>query len=88
MVAIQIRDVPESTRDALVEAARRQGMSLQAYLFDVIRREADVVTRGRLLHEWADSPLLSGDQPIDSVAVIRRVRKEREQELTRRALGE
>jgi hypothetical protein len=88
MVAIQIRDVPESTRDALVEAARRQGMSLQAYLFDVIRREADVVTRGRLLREWADSPLLSGDQPIDSVAVIRRVRKEREQELTRRARGE
>jgi antitoxin FitA len=88
MVAIQIRDVPESTRDALVEAAGRQGMSLQAYLFDVLRREADAVARRRLLREWADNPLLSGDQPIDSVAVIRRVRKEREQELTRRALGE
>lgn len=57
----------------LVRAAREQGKSLQA-------------ERRRLLREWADSFLVTGDQPIDSIAFSRRIREEREQELTRRAL--
>jgi antitoxin FitA len=40
MVALQIRDVPEELRDRLSELARQRGLSLQAYLFDVISDEA------------------------------------------------
>lgn len=88
MVAIQIRDVPESTRNTLVETAREQGKSLQAYLSEVLKREADAAERRRLLRDWAANPLvIEGQPPIDSVALIRRLRDEREQELTRRALG-
>ncbi|MFE3541814.1 hypothetical protein ACFXK0_02445 [Nocardia sp. NPDC059177] len=40
MVALQIRDVPESLRDQLVALAQRRGQSLQAFLFDLVRDEA------------------------------------------------
>jgi antitoxin FitA len=40
MVALQIRDVPEELRERLSELARQRGLSLQAYLFDVISDEA------------------------------------------------
>lgn len=40
MVALQIRNVPDDVRDALAERARARGESLQAYLLDVVTREA------------------------------------------------
>lgn len=40
MVALQIREVPESLRDRLAEIARERGQSLQSYLLDVISDEA------------------------------------------------
>jgi plasmid stability protein len=40
MVAIQIRDVPDEARDALTERARSRGQSLQAFLREVVLREA------------------------------------------------
>lgn len=39
-VALQIREVPEEVRDTLVERARNNGQSLQAYLLALIEREA------------------------------------------------
>lgn len=39
-VSLQIRDVPEDTRDRIAEQARRQGKSVQAYLLELIEREA------------------------------------------------
>lgn len=39
-VAIQIRDVPTDVRDALAGAASRKGQSMQAFLLDVLEREA------------------------------------------------
>ena len=39
MVALQIRDVPESLRDRLAAIAEERGQSLQAYLFDVVTDE-------------------------------------------------
>lgn len=44
-VALQIRDVPESVRDTLADAAKRRGQSLQAYLLAVVEREAEVTSR-------------------------------------------
>ncbi|GAA3365683.1 hypothetical protein GCM10020366_66560 [Saccharopolyspora gregorii] len=40
MVALQIRDVPEDVRDTLVDRARAQGQSLQAYLLSLVEAEA------------------------------------------------
>lgn len=40
MVAVQIRDIPESVRDTLARRARDRGQSLNAYLRDVVLREA------------------------------------------------
>jgi hypothetical protein len=39
-VAIQIRNVPDATRDALAAEAEARGQSLQLFLADVLEREA------------------------------------------------
>ena len=40
MVAIQVRDVSDQTRDALAGEAERRGQTLQFFLHDVLEREA------------------------------------------------
>ncbi|MFC6085869.1 hypothetical protein [Sphaerisporangium aureirubrum] len=40
MVALQIRDVPESVREALAAQARARGMSLQGLLLELVTTEA------------------------------------------------
>jgi antitoxin FitA len=40
MMAIQIRDVPDDVRDRLAQRARANGQSLQAFLREVLLREA------------------------------------------------
>lgn len=40
MVAIQVRDVSERSRDALAAEAQRRGVSLQVFLHEVLEREA------------------------------------------------
>lgn len=39
-VALQIRNVPDEVRDALAERASQLGKSMQAYLLDLVQREA------------------------------------------------
>ena len=40
MVALQIRDVPDEVRDALVAEAKARGQSLQAYLLGLVQAQA------------------------------------------------
>ncbi|MBW0254572.1 hypothetical protein [Cellulomonas sp. PS-H5] len=40
MVALQIRDIPEDVRDVLTRRARAKGQSLQAYLREMVLRDA------------------------------------------------
>lgn len=40
MVAIQIRDVPDDVRDALVAQAEARGQSLQRYLLGIVSAQA------------------------------------------------
>jgi hypothetical protein len=40
MVALQIRDVPEDVRDALTAQAKARGQSLQAFLLELVERQA------------------------------------------------
>jgi len=88
MVAIQIRDVPDAVRDELVAQAKASGQSLQGYLLEVLSERADAGHNRRLLAEWARQPLVTGPGSFDAVEYIRAMREEREQELTRRALGQ
>ena len=42
-VALQIRDVPDDVRDTLTAEARRRGQSVQAYLLELVQREAQTL---------------------------------------------
>lgn len=39
-VSLQIRNVPENVRDLIAERAHKQGKSVQAYLLELVEREA------------------------------------------------
>jgi len=89
MVAIQIRDVPEATRELLASAAERRGESLQAFLMDVLDRQAKNEKNRRLLEEYAANPLYP-DGTFTSeeiVEEIRRGRRERTAQILR-AVGD
>jgi len=76
MVALQIRDVPDDVRDALTERARSQGQSLQAFLLDVVRREAGFARNRVILGDlsWSDG---SRATAVDVVDVLDEARAER-----------
>ncbi|MGH7919151.1 MAG: FitA-like ribbon-helix-helix domain-containing protein [Candidatus Dormibacteraceae bacterium] len=46
--ALQIRDVPDEVRDVIAGQARARGQSMQAYLLEVLRREARLADNARL----------------------------------------
>lgn len=50
MVALQIRNVSDDTRDALAREAKRRNRSLQELLLEVVEREAAYARR----REWLD----------------------------------
>jgi plasmid stability protein len=53
MVAVQIRDVPEDVRDALVIQAKRRGQSLQAYLLELVETQARRLRNTAVLDRFA-----------------------------------
>jgi hypothetical protein len=53
MVAIQIRDVPEDVRDALVAQAKARGQSLQAYLLELVETQARRLRNTAVLDRFA-----------------------------------
>lgn len=87
MVAIHIRDVPETLRDELAAQAREQGKSMQHYLLGLLTREADAGHHQRLLADWARVPLASGSKGLDAADYIRQQREEWEQEMAHRILA-
>ncbi len=76
MVALQIRDVPDDVRDVLAARARAQGQSLQAFLLDLVRREAGFARNQALL---ADVSWSGGGRAtvVDVVAALDEARAER-----------
>lgn len=65
---IQIRDVPDEVRDALMEAAREEGMSLTSY----VRRELQQVA-GRRRRVLENQAVVRQTQKHLGVAVDRQV---------------
>lgn len=85
MVALQIRNVPEDLRDALVREADRRGQSLQGYLLGVLGDEARRARNPAIL---ASIAARGGGAPSDVSAsdVLRAEREKRETHLVSRAV--
>jgi len=52
-VALQIRNVPDEVRDALVERSSQLGQSLQAFLLDLVQREARLARNATMFERTA-----------------------------------
>jgi antitoxin FitA len=65
VVALQIRDVPEDVRDALVAQAKARGQSLQSYLLELVETQARRLRNTEILGRFAGrsdgSRVLSGE---------------------------
>ncbi|MFT3970180.1 MAG: hypothetical protein QM695_07860 [Micropruina sp.] len=53
-VALQIRDVPEEVRDVIAARAATRGQSMQAYLLELLQREARVAANVDILQRSTD----------------------------------
>jgi hypothetical protein len=53
MVALQIRDVSDEVREALVAQARARGQSLQAYLLELVEAQAHRMRNVAILDSFA-----------------------------------
>ena len=60
-VALQIRNVPDEVRDALVERASQLGQSMQAYLLDLVQREARLARNADMFDRTASSRTIISD---------------------------
>lgn len=89
MVAIQIRDVSPEVRDALARDAADRGLSMQAYLHDVLERQAKAARNRVWLRDFQPIKVTGGAPVVVDVAdLIRRQRVERERHLLAVATGE
>jgi plasmid stability protein len=60
-VALQIRNVPDEVREALVERASQLGQSMQAYLLDLVQREARLVRNAGMFERTASNRITIPD---------------------------
>jgi plasmid stability protein len=85
MVALQIRDVPDEVSEALKAKAAAAGQSLQAYLLQLIQREAARVGNEAILARFRGrddgAPTVPGGTP----RLLAEARDERGSALGRRA---
>lgn len=70
-VALQIRDVPDDIRDLLAEQASARGQSMQAYLLEVVVREARLVAKADMFWPPEEYRIDVQATGFDPVAIIR-----------------
>ncbi len=78
MVALQIRDVPDDVRDILTERARATGRSLQGYLLDLVKSEAERANNLAVLRAFegrTDGASGSMDETVRELDAARGVRE-------------
>lgn len=80
MVALQIRDVPTTVRDDLAREAESRGLSLQAYLREVVDREAKAARNRESLRTMKPVPV-SGVSSEDVVTILAESRRERDEQI-------
>jgi len=74
-VNMHIRDLDEPTHEELVRRAEAAGMSLRAYVIDVLRRHASLPPLDTWLDEVRADPPLPSDGP-DSVTLVAQGRRD------------
>lgn len=77
MVALQIRDVPDEVRDILNERARQSGRSLQGYLLELVKGEAQRANNLSILRNFenrADGVSGSMDDTVREIDAARAAR--------------
>jgi plasmid stability protein len=77
MVAIQIRDVPEDVRDALVIQAKARGQSLQAYLLELVETQARRLRNTAVLDRFAGRSDGTQSLPGETAAELAEQRAQR-----------
>jgi hypothetical protein len=82
MVALQIRDVPDEVRDALVAQARARGQSLQAFLLELVRQQALRANNAALLGRFTGRDDGLRTSPGELAEVVAEERRRREEELS------
>lgn len=70
MVALQIRDIPEPVRDVLAERASEAGQSLNAFLREVVLREAAFAENRNLIDDVAARRRSNGITADDVIAAL------------------
>jgi len=82
MVALQLRDVPESIRDDLARAAQAEGKSLQAFLREMVEREARKARSREFLSNLSPMPVEGPTiTRAEIVEIIRQGREERDRSI-------
>jgi antitoxin FitA len=84
MVAVQIRDVPDETRDALVRLAARKGQSLQAFLLDLVNDASRRERRLAILDEIDARQEGAPTTGLSAADLVRETRRERDEQLAER----
>ena len=79
MVALQIRDVPEEVRDALTAQAKARGQSLQAFLLELVERQAGRLYNVAVLDRFANRTDGTRSAPGETAADLAAQRRGREQ---------
>lgn len=69
-LALQIRDVPEEIRDLLAKQAATKGQSMQAFLLDMVHREAQLTIHLEMF-ERTRAHRIDIPPELDPVAIIR-----------------
>lgn len=69
-LALQIRDVPEEIRDLLAKQAAAKGQSMQAFLLDMVHREAQLAINVEMFERTRDIRFPIPPE-LDPVAIIR-----------------
>jgi hypothetical protein len=90
-VTLTIRDVPDDVRDALTQDAREHGQSLQAYLLDLLQREAGFRRNREVIAEIRRNLALHGGVKLgtdDAAEAVRAARAERDEAILRAVLRE
>lgn len=79
--SLHIRDLPDEIHRELLRRAAEGGVSLRAYVIDVLRAHASLPTVDQWLEELRRLP--PADGPIDAAEAVRESRAEDDAELAR-----
>jgi plasmid stability protein len=72
-VALQIRDVPDEIRDTLAARAGERGQSMQAFLLEIVEREARLMRNVRMFETTANQRVTIPDE-LSPERIIREAR--------------